>query len=89
MAPDSAFPWRSRSRLGFVQVAGLKLDHLDACNMFGALQTNEQLLDLIKLNHVPRQAIVWTLRAGHVNVRARVRMCSAVEEGVRLFMSRV
>ena len=61
------------SRLGFVQVAGLKLDHLDGCNVFGSLQTNEQLLDLIKLNHVPRQAgnvvrqtIIWTLRVGHV-----------------------
>jgi hypothetical protein len=61
------------SRLGFVQAAGLKLDHLYACNVFGSLQTNEQLLDLIKLNHIPRQAghvvrqaIVWTLRVGHV-----------------------
>ncbi|MEH2531735.1 hypothetical protein V1277_001886 [Bradyrhizobium sp. AZCC 1588] len=61
------------SRLGFVQVAGLKLDHLYACNVFGSLQTNQQLLDLIKLNRVPRQAgnvvcqaIIWTLRVGHL-----------------------
>ena len=61
------------SRLGFVQVAGLKLDHLCARNVVGSLQTNEQLLDLIKLNRVPRkagnvvrQAIIWTLRVGHV-----------------------
>jgi hypothetical protein len=61
------------SWLGFVQVAGLKLDHLSAGNVFGSLQTNEQLLDLIELNHVPRQAgnvvrqaIAWTLCVGHV-----------------------
>src|SRR5438874_13677293 len=54
------------SRLCFVQVAGLKLDHLSACNVFGPLQTNQQLLDLIKFNDVPRQAgnvvrqaIIW------------------------------
>jgi hypothetical protein len=53
--------------------SGLKLDHLSACNVFGSLQTNQQLLDLIKLNRVPRQAgnvvrqaIIRTLRVGHV-----------------------
>gem|GEM_PF-5395962 len=50
------------SRLGFVQVAGLKLDHLCACNVFGSLQTYEQLLDLIKLNHVPARREMWCAR---------------------------
>ena len=61
------------SRLGFMQVAGLKLDHLCACNELGSLQADEQLLDLVELNHVPsqagnvmRQAVIRTLRVGHV-----------------------